>query len=73
LIWAVLGPADGKKGAGALSQRYVKAQGATAQAHSPMLVGETNPGIVLQSETNDGAATYDGIVRMELELTGTPA
>jgi uncharacterized protein DUF992 len=73
LIWAVLGPADGKKAAGALSQRYVKAQGATAQAQAPMLVGETNPSIVLQSETNDGAATYDGIVRMELELTGTPA
>jgi len=30
------------------------------------------PGIVLQSETNDGAATYDGIVRMEL-ITETPA
>jgi Protein of unknown function (DUF992) len=73
LIWAVLGPADGKKAAGALSQRYVKVQGATAQAQAPMLVGETNPSIVLQSETNDGAATYDGIFRMELELTGTPA
>ena len=70
-IWAVLGPADGKIAAGSLSQRYVKAQGAAAQA--PMLVGETNPSIVLQSETNDGAATYDSIIRMELELTGTAA
>ena len=71
LIWAVLGPADGKIAAGSLSQRYVKAQTAAAQA--PMLVGETNPSIVLQSETNDGAATYDSIIRMELELTGTAA
>jgi uncharacterized low-complexity protein len=70
LIWAVLGPADGKIAAGSLSQRYVKAQGG---AQAPMLVGETNPSIVLQSETNDGAGTYDSIIRMELELTGTAA
>jgi uncharacterized low-complexity protein len=57
LIWAVLGPADGKMAAGSLSQRYVKTRGATAQA--PLLVGETNPSIVLRSETNDGAATYE--------------
>ena len=71
MIWAVLGPADGKIAAGSLSQRYVKTQSAAAQA--PLLVGETNPSIVLQSETNDGAATYDSIIRMELELTGTAA
>lgn len=71
LIWAVLGPAHGKIAAGSLSQRYVKAQSAATQA--PMLVGETNPSIVLQSETNDGAATYDSIIRMELELIGTAA
>jgi uncharacterized low-complexity protein len=71
LIWAVLGPADGKIAAGSLSQRYVKTQGAAAQA--PLLVGETNPSIVLQSETNNGAATYDSIIQMELELTGTAA
>jgi hypothetical protein len=71
LIWTVLGPADGKIAAGSLSQRYMKAQGAAAEA--PMLVGETNPNIVLQSETNDGAAAYDSIIRMELELTGTAA
>lgn len=35
--------------------------------------GETNPTIVLQFETNDGAAPYDTISLMELELTGTPA
>jgi hypothetical protein len=38
-----------------------------------MVVGEKNLQIVLQSETNDAAATYDSINRMELELTGTPA
>jgi hypothetical protein len=36
-------------------------------------VGETNPAIILQFETNDGAASYDTISLMELELTGTPA
>jgi hypothetical protein len=38
-----------------------------------MLVGEKNPAIVLQSETNDGSADYASITLIELELTGTPA
>jgi hypothetical protein len=38
-----------------------------------MLVGETNPAITLQFETNDRAAPYDTISLLELELTGTPA
>ena len=71
LIWTVLGPAEGKLRAGILAQRYVK--GIRAPGQSSMLVGETNPAIVLQFETNDGAATYDTISLMELELTGTPA
>jgi hypothetical protein len=71
LIWAVLGSSDTKVAPGILAQRYVKANTPAGQA--PMLVGEKNPQIVLQSETNDAAATYDSINRMELELTGTPA
>ena len=71
LIWQVLGPAEGKIRSGVLSQRFVKS--ATAASQSPMLVGETDPAIVLQFETNDGAATYNTITAMELALTGTPA
>ena len=71
LIWAVLGPAEGKMRVGALAQRYAK--GKSAPGETPILVGETNPTIVLQFETNDGAAPYDTISLMELELTGTPA
>jgi Protein of unknown function (DUF992) len=71
LIWTVLGPAEGKIRVGILAQRYVKGIGAPGQ--TPMLVGETNPAIVLQFETNNGAATYDTITIMELELTGIPA
>jgi Protein of unknown function (DUF992) len=71
LIWAVLGPAEGKVRAGILAQRYVKGRGSPGQA--PMLVGETNGAIALQFETNDSAATYDTITLMELELAGTPA
>jgi uncharacterized protein DUF992 len=70
LIWAVLGPAEAKMRAGMLAQRY---KGISAPGQAPMLVGETNPGVALQFETNDGAATYDTIALMELELTGTPA
>jgi hypothetical protein len=36
-------------------------------------VGETNPGIALQFETNNGAATYETISGMELQLAGIPA
>jgi hypothetical protein len=71
LIWAVLGPADGKTRAGNLAQRYVKGKNAPGQPS--MLVGETNPAITLQFETNDRAAPYDTISLLELELTGTPA
>ena len=70
LVWTVVGP-DGKIGAGVLSQRYTKAKGTSGQA--PMLVGEKNPAIVLQSETNNGSAAYASIAQIELELTGTPA
>ena len=55
LIWAVLGPAEGKMRAGTLAQRYVK--GKSAPGNPSMLVGETNSAIALQFETNDGAAT----------------
>jgi hypothetical protein len=71
LIWTVLGPAEEKIRVGILAQRYVKGIGAPGQ--TSMLVGETNPAIVLQFETNNGAAIYDTIALMELELTGTPA
>jgi hypothetical protein len=71
LIWTVLGPAEGKMRVGALAQRYAK--GKSAPGETSILVGETNPAIVLQFETNDGAGVYDTISVMELELTGTPA
>ena len=71
LIWAVLGPAEGNMRAGILAQRFVK--GSSAPGQAPTLKGESNPAIVLQFETNDGAAAYDTISLMELELTGTPA
>jgi hypothetical protein len=71
LIWTVLGPAEGKIQAGILAQRYVKATSAPGQ--TPLLVGETNPAIALQFETNDGSAPYETITQMELELTGTAA
>jgi hypothetical protein len=71
LIWAVLGPPDSKIARGFLSQPYVKANAGAGPA--PMLVGEKDPNIVLQFETNDGASTYDSITRLELELTGTAA
>jgi len=71
LVWTVVGPADGKIGAGILSQRYIKAKGRSGEV--PMLVGEKNPAIVLQSETNNGSAAYASITQIELELTGTPA
>ena len=71
LVWTVVGAADGKTGTGILSQRYTKAKGASGQG--PMLVGEKNPAIALQSETNNGSAAYASITQIELELTGTPA
>ena len=71
LVWTVVGPADGKIGAGILSQRYIKAKDISGEV--PMLVGEKNPAIVLQSETNNGSAAYASITQIELELTGTPA
>ena len=71
LVWTVVGPADGKIGAGILSQRYMKAKAITGQVL--MLVGEKNPAIALQSETNNGSAAYASITQIELELTGTPA
>jgi hypothetical protein len=71
LVWTVVGPADGKIGAGILSQRYIRAKGTSGEV--PMLVGEKNPAIVLQSETNNGSAAYASITQIELELTATPA
>jgi hypothetical protein len=49
----------------------MKAKGTSGQV--PMLVGEKNPAIVLQSETNNGSAAYASITQIKLELTGTPA
>ena len=71
LVWLVLGPADGKMRAGILAQRYVK--GVAAPGQAPLLIGETDPGIALQFETNDGVASYDTITQIELALTETPA
>jgi len=71
LIWVVLGPAHGNVRVGILAQRYAKSTNAFGQP--PTLVGETNPNIVLEFQTNDSAVSYDTIAFMELELTGTPA
>jgi Protein of unknown function (DUF992) len=69
LVWLVMGPADEKMRAGILSQRYVKGVAASGQA----LVGENDPRIALQFETNNGVASYETITQIELVLTGTPA
>jgi len=71
LIWTVVGPAEGKMRAGILAQGYLKAISAPGQ--TSVLVGETDPGIALHFETNDGGAAYETITRMELELIGTSA
>jgi len=71
LIWLVLGPAEGKMRAGILAQRYVKGVAASGQA--PLLIGETDPRIALQFETNNGVASYDTVTQIELALTETPA
>jgi hypothetical protein len=71
LMWAVLAPTEAKARAGMLSQRYVKT--ANTQGTPPTLVGEKDPAIALEFQTNDSAAPYDSIALIELELTGTPA
>jgi len=71
LIWLVLGPAEGKLRAGMLAQPYVK--GVAAPGQAPLLVGETDPRIALQFETNNSVASYETITQIELALTGTPA
>ena len=71
LIWLVMGPADEKMRAGILSQRYAKGVAASGQA--PLLVGENDPRIALQLETNNGFASYGTLTQIELVLTGTPA
>ena len=71
LMWAVLAPTDAKARAGMLAQRYVKT--ANAPGTPPTLMGEKDPGVVLEFQTNDSAAPYDSIALIALELTGTPA
>ena len=71
LIFAVSGRADMKLSAGMLAQRYVRANSQMNQP--PTLVGENDPSIVLQFETNNGGALSDGITFIDLKLTTTPA
>jgi hypothetical protein len=71
LVWAVIGPAETKIPTGFLAQRYVRGKSALGQP--AVLVGEKNPAIVLQSETNSGSAAHATITQMDLELMGTPA
>ena len=71
MIWAVTGPADMKASAGLLAQRFVKGPGQTGQP--PTLVGERNPAIILQFETNNGTEASDAITHIDLKLTTTPA
>jgi len=59
LVWTVVGPI----GAGILSQRYTRAKDASGQV--PILVGEKNPAITLQSETNNGSEAYAGITQID--------
>ena len=70
LVWTVIGPAGAKVPDGLLAHRYVKAVGAAGQP--PLLVGEANPVIALQFETNGGAET-SGITQVELRQAGTSA
>jgi len=55
------------------TMQWTRVKGASAPGLTSMLVGEANSAIALQFETNNGAAAYEAITRMELQLTGTPA
>jgi hypothetical protein len=70
LVWVVIGPANVKVAAGFLAQRYVKAKVVAGQP--PVLIGEKNPMIALQFET-DGEQTNNVITEVELKLSGTSA
>src|SRR5690349_16500187 len=71
LLWAVLATSGAKARPGMLAQRYLKAP--NTPGTPPLLVGEKDPAIVLEFQTNDSSAPYDSISLIELELTGTPA
>jgi hypothetical protein len=70
LVWVVLGRTVDKLPAGFLAQRYVAAESAPGKV--PALVGEKNPTIALQPETNTDTGTF-AATEVVLELTGTPA
>ena len=69
LVWTVIGPAGANLPEGLLAQRYVKAVGVAGQ----LLVGEANPVIALQFETNGGAEASGAITQVELRRAGTAA
>jgi hypothetical protein len=71
LVWTVIGPAGANLAEGLLAQRYAKGVGLAGQP--PLLVGEANPAIALQFETNGGTETSDAITRVELRRAGTTA
>ena len=71
LIWTVIGPAREKTSRGLLAQRFVKEKGLMGRV--PALVGQKNPQIVLQSETNNGAESGSKVAEIELKLAATPA
>jgi hypothetical protein len=70
LVWTVLGPAIDKLPAGFLTQRYAPTESVPGKA--PALVGNKNPAVALQPETNTETGTF-AATDVELILTGTPA
>ena len=70
LIWAVLGPADGKVSGAMLTQKYVRARPVSGQP--PTWIGESTP-IALQFETNSSTHADASITEIELKLAGTAA
>jgi len=53
--------------------KRLNVKGVAAPGQAPLLVGETDPRIALQFETNNDVASYDTITQIELALTGTPS
>jgi Protein of unknown function (DUF992) len=68
VVWTVIGPADTKLTPAVLAQRFAGGSG-----ESPILIGEENSSIVLQSETSNGTEAGDAITRIELRLSDPPA
>lgn len=70
LIWAVIGPGEGKVSGATLAQKYMRAPAANGQP--PAWIGQSTATIALQFETNSAHADAS-ITAIELKLAGTAA